>query len=129
MTPSLLSLPVFRRYLCAALSANLGYRVQLIALGILVYRLTGSPFDLGILSAVIALPAVLCNVLGGVLAGLLLYALGAPLVLRLVPVLALALQLPAAVAVSGAAVVVGLVGALIPLWRVGRIHPAELFRA
>lgn len=68
MTPSLLSLPVFRRYLCAALSANLGYRVQLIALGILVYRLTGSPFDLGILSAVIALPAVLCNVLGGVLA-------------------------------------------------------------
>jgi MFS family permease len=66
--PSPLSLPIFRRYLCAALSANLGYRVQLIALGILVYRFSESPLDLGILSAVTALPAVLCNLLGGVLA-------------------------------------------------------------
>lgn len=63
-----MSLPIFRRYLCAALSANLGYRVQLIALGILVYRFSESPLDLGILSAVTAIPAVLCNLLGGVLA-------------------------------------------------------------
>jgi nitrate/nitrite transporter NarK len=68
LSSSPLALLAFRRYLCAALSANLGYRIELIALGILVYRLTGSPFDLGILSAVTALPAVLCNVLGGVLA-------------------------------------------------------------
>ncbi len=68
MSPSPLSLPVFRLYLCAAVSANIGYRVQLIAIGILVYRLSGSPLDLGILSAVIALPAVFCNLLGGVLA-------------------------------------------------------------
>jgi MFS family permease len=68
VSPSPLSLPIFRRYLCAALSANLGYRVQLIALGILVYRFSESPLDLGILSAVTALPAVLCNLLGGVLA-------------------------------------------------------------
>ncbi|NKB68711.1 MAG: MFS transporter [Candidatus Latescibacteria bacterium] len=63
-----LALPNFRLYLCAALSANIGYRVQFIALGILVYRLTSSPLDLGVISAVGALPAVLCNVLGGVLA-------------------------------------------------------------
>lgn len=71
----------------------------------------------------------LVAVLGGVLCGLALYALCAPLVLRLVPVLALALRPQAAMAVSAAAVVVGLIGALVPLWRVARIHPAELFRA
>jgi putative ABC transport system permease protein len=71
----------------------------------------------------------LVAVFGGVISGLLLYALGAPLVLRLVPVLALALQPRAVIAVSGAAVVMGLLGALVPLWRVGRIDPAELFRA
>lgn len=63
-----LALPAFRLYLCAALSANIGYRVQLVSLGILVYRLSGSALDLGVFSAVGALPAVLCNVLGGVLA-------------------------------------------------------------
>ncbi len=68
MPSSPLALPNFRLYLCAALSANIGYRVQFIALGILVYRLTSSPLDLGVISAVGALPAVLCNVLGGVLA-------------------------------------------------------------
>ena len=68
LTSSPLALPTFRRYLLAGLSANIGYRIQLVALGILVYRLSGSPLDLGILSAVSALPAVFCNVLGGVLA-------------------------------------------------------------
>lgn len=71
----------------------------------------------------------LAAVSGGVLCGLLLYAVGAPVVIRLVPVLALALRWQAAVGVSVAAVVVGLVAALVPLWRVARIHPAELFRA
>lgn len=71
----------------------------------------------------------LVAVLGGVLSGLLLYALGTPLVVRLVPVLALALQPRAVIAVSGAAVVTGLLGALVPLWRVAHIDPAELFRA
>jgi putative ABC transport system permease protein len=113
-----------------------------VALIVLTLLLSGAILEqretYAVLKAIGASPATLTRVvvgqalaavLGGVLVGLLLYVAGAPLVLRLVPVLALALQLPAAVAVAGAALVVGIVGALIPLWRVGRIHPAELFRA
>ena len=46
----------------------MGFRIQAIALAILVYRTTGSALDLGIVSAIGAVPAVLCTVLGGVLA-------------------------------------------------------------
>ena len=46
----------------------MGFRVQATALSILVYRTTGSALDLGIVSAIGAVPAVLCTVLGGVLA-------------------------------------------------------------
>lgn len=71
----------------------------------------------------------LAAVLGGVACGVLLYALCAPIVLRLVPLLALALHPAAVLAVASAAIAVGLFGALTPLWRVAHIHPAELFRA
>lgn len=82
----------------------------------------------GTLTRVVVTQA-LAAVMGGVFCGLMLYVTCAPLVVHLVPVLALALRPQAAFAVSAAAVLVGLVGALIPLWRVARIHPAELFRA
>lgn len=71
----------------------------------------------------------LAAVLGGLGCGVLLYAVCAPLVLELVPVLALGLQPQAVAGVAVAAIVVGLIGALTPLWRVAHIHPAELFRA
>ncbi|HIL09670.1 MAG TPA: MFS transporter [Candidatus Latescibacteria bacterium] len=60
--------PAFRKYLGGTLSANIGFRVQSVALAILVYRTTGSALDLGLVSAIGAAPAMLCNVLGGVLA-------------------------------------------------------------
>ena len=65
---SALSSPAFRKYLCGILAANMGFRIQAIALAILVYRTTGSALDLGIVSAIGSVPAVLCTVLGGVLA-------------------------------------------------------------
>ena len=65
---SALSSPAFRTYLCGILAANIGFRMQSIALGILVYRTTGSALDLGLVSAIGAVPAVLCTILGGVLA-------------------------------------------------------------
>ncbi|MFN8571232.1 MAG: ABC transporter permease [Gemmatimonadaceae bacterium] len=71
----------------------------------------------------------LAAVSGGVLFGTLVYALGAPLVRRAVPVIVLSLNAPAVVGVCTAALLVGCVGALVPLRRVGRIFPAELFRA
>ncbi len=68
-------------------------------------------------------------VIGGVLVGTLIYTVGAPLVLRAVPVMVLTLGAPAFALVSAGAVVVGCIGALVPLRRVARIYPAELFRA
>jgi MFS family permease len=65
---SALSSPAFRKYLCGILAANIGFRLQSVALGILVYRTTGSALDLGLVSAIGAVPALLCNLLGGVLA-------------------------------------------------------------
>jgi MFS family permease len=65
---SALSSPAFCKYLCGILAANVGFRIQSVALGILVYRTTGSALDLGLVSAISAVPAVLCNLLGGVLA-------------------------------------------------------------
>jgi MFS family permease len=58
----------FRKYLCGILAANIGFRIQAVALAILVYRTTGSALDLGIVAAIGAVPAVLCTILGGVLA-------------------------------------------------------------
>jgi putative ABC transport system permease protein len=66
---------------------------------------------------------------GGFAFGVVAYAAGAPLVMRVVPSIALSLPPLALAAVGGAAVVMGLVGAFLPLRRVQRIHPAELFRA
>lgn len=68
-------------------------------------------------------------VLGGLAFGATAYAICAPLTVRLVPVMALAIPWPALGVVAVAVVALGAVGALLPLRRVARIHPAELFRA
>lgn len=68
-------------------------------------------------------------VTGGFAIGLAAYAALMPLVLRLVPQLALSLS-PAAVALTfGAALLMGLGGALLPIARLHRVYPAEVFRA
>lgn len=65
----------------------------------------------------------------GLVVGLAAYLAIAPLALRFVSSLVLALS-PAIVAVVAvAALLIGLAGALLPLRRVNRIYPAEVFRA
>jgi len=71
----------------------------------------------------------LAAVVGGMVFGVAAYALCAPLVLWAVPVMALSLSPSALAAVGVAFAIIGMVGALLPLRRVQRIHPAELFRA
>ncbi len=66
---------------------------------------------------------------GGFLFGALAYAVSAPLVVRVVPAMALSLSADALVAVGMATCVLGGLGAVLPLRRVRRVHPAELFRA
>jgi MFS transporter, DHA1 family, staphyloferrin A biosynthesis exporter len=65
---SALSSSAFRTYLCGIIAANIGFRIQSVALAILVYRTTGSALDLGIVSAIGTVPAVLCTIFGGILA-------------------------------------------------------------
>lgn len=66
---------------------------------------------------------------GGFCFGALAYAAGAPVVVRVVPSIALSLPPLALLAVAAASAAMGLLGAFVPLRRVQRIHPAELFRA
>jgi putative ABC transport system permease protein len=77
----------------------------------------------------VVLAQALAAVAGGFLLGLAAYALAVPVAWRLVPVVTLALS-PGAVAIIGAcALGVAVAGALLPLNRIARIHPAEVFRA
>ncbi|MEZ5294037.1 MAG: ABC transporter permease [Vicinamibacterales bacterium] len=82
----------------------------------------------GALGRVVVVQA-LAAALGGLAFGVVAYAACAPLVERLVPAMALSLPLPAIAWVGLAVSVMGVAGAVVPLRRVGRIHPAELFRA
>ena len=66
---------------------------------------------------------------GGFVFGTLAYVTCAPLVVRLVPAMALSLSPAAVLAVGAAVAVMGVLGAYLPLRRVRAIHPAELFRA
>lgn len=45
-----------------------GFNLNVLAQGILVFRLTGSPLDLGLVGAATAIPTILLNLFGGVLA-------------------------------------------------------------
>jgi putative ABC transport system permease protein len=76
---------------------------------------------------------VLRQALAAVLCGLLFagagYAVALPLVGRLVPVLAMSLSLPAVVLITGISLLIGAAGAWLPLAKLERIYPAEVFRA
>lgn len=72
-----------------------------------------------------ALAAVFCGLLFGGIG----YAAALPLVARLVPVLAMSLSLPAAVLITGVSLLIGAAGAWLPLAKLERIYPAEVFRA
>jgi len=66
---------------------------------------------------------------GGTGFGALAYAAGAPIAVHLVPVVVLSLPPVALLAVAAIALLMGCLAALLPLHRVGKIYPAELFRA
>lgn len=63
-----LSYPLYRRYWLASLASVGGWQISAIAMGWLVYELSGSTIDLGILGAATAVPAILFTVAGGVIA-------------------------------------------------------------
>lgn len=68
-------------------------------------------------------------VCGGVALGLLIYGIAVPVAARLAPAVPLSLSMQTVVVVAAGALCAGALGALIPLARVARIHPAEVFRA
>ena len=114
----------------------------IVAVAVLTLLLYGSVMDrredYALLKAVGASPALLgrlvfaqalAAVAGGLVVGLLAYAAAVPLSARFAPVVTLALALRVVLYVAAGALLVGAVGALMPLQRVARIHPAEVFRA
>ena len=71
----------------------------------------------------------LAAVAGGVLFGVLAYLGAAPITRQVVPEMVLSLSPWSLTGVAAAALLLGALGALVPLLRVARIYPAELFRA
>ncbi len=65
---SALGEPRFRSFWLGSLAAVGGVQLMTIALGWLVYELSGSPLDLGLLGASLALPTIALTLFGGVLA-------------------------------------------------------------
>ena len=60
--------PNYRLYWFGALTSNIGTWIQMVAQGWLVYQLTGSALDLGIVGFATALPILFLSLFGGVLA-------------------------------------------------------------
>jgi putative ABC transport system permease protein len=119
--------------------AVLGGIVAFVVLTLLLY---GSVLerreDYALLKAIGAPSTVIARVMigqavaavsGGIVLGGLVYALAVPVAARVAPAVPLSLSLPAAVLVAAAALVTGVLGALLPLRRIARIHPAEVFHA
>ena len=63
-----LGYPMYRRYWLASLASVGGWQISAVAMGWLVFELTASPVDLGILGAATAIPAIVFTVVGGVVA-------------------------------------------------------------
>ncbi len=68
-------------------------------------------------------------VCGGVILGLVAYAIAVPLAATFAPAVPLALSLRTVLLVAAGAMLTGALGALLPLNRITRIPPAEVFRA
>ena len=58
----------YRRFWFASLASVGGYQLQVLGQGWLVFKLTGSALNLGLLGAAMATPAILMSLFGGVLA-------------------------------------------------------------
>ena len=58
----------FRIYWIGSYAAFLGQRLNVVALSILVFDLTGSPLRLGLVAAANAIPIIIFNIVGGVVA-------------------------------------------------------------
>lgn len=63
-----LSTPAFRRYWFGSMASIGSTQLLFVGMGWLVFRLTGSPFDLGLLGVALAVPTILVTILGGMLA-------------------------------------------------------------
>ena len=63
-----LGFPLYRRYWLASLASVGGWQISAVAMGWLVFELSGSTLDLGILGAATALPAIVMTFAGGVIA-------------------------------------------------------------
>ena len=57
----------FRTYWFGSLFAMFGHRLIIVAISLLIYRLTGSALSLGIVAAATAIPIMFFNFLGGVI--------------------------------------------------------------
>jgi MFS family permease len=58
----------FRTYWLGSLFAMFGHRLIIVAISLLIYKLTGSALSLGIVAAASAIPIMLFNFLGGIIA-------------------------------------------------------------
>ena len=58
----------FRIYWLGSLFAMFGHRLIIVAISILIYRLTGSAISLGIVAAASAIPIMFFNLIGGIIA-------------------------------------------------------------
>ncbi len=63
-----LEYPLYRRYWFASFASVGGTQLVTLAQGWLVYKLTGSALDLGLLGAATAVPNILMSLFGGVVA-------------------------------------------------------------
>ena len=119
--------------------AVLGGVVAFVVLTLLLYgTVLERREDYALLKAIGAPSSVLARVMlgqalaavaGGIGLGLVAYALAVPLAARWAPAVPLALAWRTALVVAGAALLTGALGALLPLRRIARIHPAEVFQA
>ncbi len=66
--PPALRYPAFRRYWFANLSSVTGSQMMYVAEGWLAYQLTGSPLYLGYVGVAAGIPAIVLNLVGGVMA-------------------------------------------------------------
>ncbi|MBL0170924.1 MAG: ABC transporter permease [Gemmatimonadaceae bacterium] len=77
----------------------------------------------------VMLGQALAAVCGGMMVGGMVYAIAVPMAEALAPAVPLSLSARNAMLVAAGALVTGAFGALLPLGRIARIHPAEVFRA
>ncbi len=66
--PPALRYPAYRAYWFGLLASVSGFQMFRVGQGWLIYEITGSPWSLGLVGAANAIPAIFCNLFGGVFA-------------------------------------------------------------